>query len=110
VRSEKYSGKVLILQYKLCGNLVKHYQIQVYGRVQGVWFRKYAREAALSFDLAGLVKNKPDGTVYIEAEGNEQNLSSFLDWLHQGSPLSEVREVKWEEGHPRQFTEFEIIR
>ena len=47
--------------------------------------------------LVGIVKNELDGSVYIEAQGKEEDLQSFVQWLYKGSPLSNVREVKWEE-------------
>ena len=90
--------------------MIKHYRIYVIGTVQGVWFRKYTKEAALSYNVLGLVRNEHDGNVYIEAEGDEKNLKSFIDWLYTGSPLSIVKEVKWEEGSLRQFTQFDISR
>ena len=36
--------------------MVKNYRIHVIGTVQGVWFRKYTKEAALGYNLLGLVK------------------------------------------------------
>jgi len=90
--------------------VIKHYRIHVIGTVQGVWFRKYTKEAALRYNLLGLVKNEQDGNVYIEAQGDEKDLRSFMEWLYTGSPLSKVKEVKWEEGSLRQFTQFDISR
>ena len=88
--------------------MVKNYRIHVIGTVQGVWFRKYTKEAALGYNLLGLVKNEQDGNVYIEAEGDEKDLGSFIEWLYTGSPLSKVKEVKWEEGSLQHFSQFEI--
>ena len=90
--------------------MLKLYKIKVYGRVQGVWFRKYAQEEARRSGITGLIKNEYDGSVYVEAEGDEQKLNSFVKWLREGSPLSEVKDVVWEEDLPSQYTEFEIIR
>ena len=72
----------------------KHYKIKVEGKVQGVWFRKYTQEKALSLNLKGLVRNEPDGSVYVEVESEQENkLNEFIQWLYQGSPLSEVDNV-----------------
>ena len=87
-----------------------HYKISVIGRVQGVWFRKYTLEAALSRGIKGFVENSDDGSVYIEAEGNSEKLEQFLEWLHQGSPLSRVDKVIRKEGQPVGFSTFEIRR
>ena len=45
--------------------------IVVRGRVQGVFFRASAAEKAAELRLAGFVRNEPDGSVYMEAEGDE---------------------------------------
>ena len=84
----------------------KHYSIIVRGRVQGVWFRKYTQQAAISYDLHGFVQNKPDGTVYVEAEGEETNLKLLIKWLDKGSPMSEVKDVIVAEGDMVGFKDF----
>jgi len=90
--------------------MIKHYRIQIIGKVQGVWFRKYTKEAAMSYNVKGMVKNEIDGRVYIQAEGEEKDLTSFVQWLHKGSPLSKVKEVVWEEGIVQHYSEFKISR
>jgi acylphosphatase len=90
--------------------LTLHYKITVIGKVQGVWFRKYTREAALSFGVKGLVENSDDGSVYVEAEGSQDDLDQFLLWLHQGSPMSRVDKVTHREGQPVGYSTFEISR
>ena len=87
-----------------------HYKITVQGRVQGVWFRKYTQEAALSYGIKGFVQNSGDGSVYVEAEGSRDEVDRFLEWLHQGSPLSRVENVVHHEGKPVGFSDFEIRR
>ena len=65
----------------------------VKGKVQGVWFRKYTKEKADELEIKGFVQNEFDRTVFISAEGTKQSLDKFIDWLYEGSPLSRVREV-----------------
>ena len=84
----------------------KHYSIIVQGRVQGVWFRKYTQQAAKSYNLHGFVQNKRDGTVYVEAEGEETNLKLLIKWLEKGSPLSEVKDVMVSESDLVGFKDF----
>ncbi|MFX1410399.1 MAG: acylphosphatase, partial [Promethearchaeota archaeon] len=48
---------------------MKRIKIKVYGLVQGVFFRYTTRKVARNLGLAGYVKNMPDGSVLIEAEG-----------------------------------------
>lgn len=71
----------------------KHAKIKVHGKVQGVRFRWSAKEIARHMGLAGFVKNMSDGTVYIEAEGDEEALGEFIDWCQIGPLLADVSHV-----------------
>ena len=86
------------------------YQIHITGKVQGVWFRKYTQEKALQFGIKGCVRNQPDGSVYVEAEGEHAAMDDFVRWLHKGSPLSEVKDVQIQSVEPAGYTGFEIKR
>jgi len=68
-------------------------QFSVYGRVQGVFFRKYTQEKAQSLGLKGMVQNMHDGSVHGFAEGKNSKISQFKDWLLVGSPSSKVEKV-----------------
>lgn len=70
-----------------------HMEFTVKGKVQGVFFRKYAKEKALDLSLKGFVQNTPEGYVYIRATGDAKSLNDFGEWLYTGSPFSEVSEV-----------------
>ncbi|MEO0218368.1 MAG: acylphosphatase, partial [candidate division WOR-3 bacterium] len=48
--------------------------IKVYGRVQGVGYRYFAQRHARKLGIKGYAENKPDGSVYIEAYGDEKSL------------------------------------
>jgi acylphosphatase len=48
------------------------------GSVQGVGFRFTARQLAVGFDVAGYVKNLPDGRVFLVAEGPAAEIERFL--------------------------------
>jgi len=72
---------------------MKAFKATVFGRVQGVWFRDSTRNKASKLNVAGWVKNMPDGSVYLEAEGEEEELKLFEKWLHSGSPMSRVDKV-----------------
>jgi acylphosphatase len=68
--------------------------IKVYGKVQGVGFRFYTNKKANELKVTGYVKNKPNNSVYIEAEGNEKDLLLFIDWCHIGTQWSRVTKVE----------------
>ena len=72
---------------------------KVYGKVQGVWFRKYTYNYAKGFELVGMVKNLEDGTVLIKASGTDENLEEFKECLENGSPNSKVDRIdySWED-------------
>lgn len=65
----------------------------VSGKVQGVWFRESTRLKAVELVVKGWVKNRPDGTVEIVAEGMEPNLKKFVEWCHEGPPKAVVSSV-----------------
>ena len=58
--------------------------VLVRGRVQGVGFRWYVREVARDLDLAGWVRNRPDGSVEVAAEGQADPLERLREMLREG--------------------------
>ena len=64
------------------------------GRVQGVFFRASTREQAEKLNLSGWVRNLPDGSVEIQAEGDKESLARFLDWCKSGPPNALVENVE----------------
>jgi acylphosphatase len=71
----------------------KRLEATVHGYVQGVGFRYWVREQARWLNLRGYVRNLPDRTVEVVAEGSEQDLASLLALLHNGPPSASVRQV-----------------
>ncbi len=69
-------------------------RLVVYGRVQGVWFRESCREEAERHGVAGWVRNRPDGSVEIEAEGPANAVAALTDWARQGPPRARVDGVE----------------
>jgi acylphosphatase len=63
------------------------------GRVQGVFFRRSAAEAAARLGVCGWVKNLPDGRVELEAEGPPEALEAFLTFCRRGPERARVEEV-----------------
>ena len=88
---------------------MKLYKIKIAGKVQAVWFRVKTKEEADRLGLHGIVRNKPDGSVYVELEGEPDVLDEFIKWCHVGSEQSEVEEVTVEEGEVHGFNRFTII-
>ncbi len=87
---------------------MKRLNITVYGRVQGIGFRYSALHAAQRLGVKGFVKNCYDGTVYLEAEGDDEPVESFLEWCKKGPSLARVERVVTEQAELRLYTGFEI--
>lgn len=84
-------------------------EITVSGRVQRVGFRQFALTKANKCNISGWVKNRPNGDVFVVAQGEKNNLESFLYYLRLGSPMSEVADVKVNRiSENEAFTSFEI--
>ena len=67
--------------------------VRITGVVQGVGFRWFARERARRLGLAGWVRNLPDGSVEVLAEGPPGQLDLLLGELHRGPSGAQVTDV-----------------
>jgi len=63
-------------------------QVIFSGRVQGVGFRYHTKQLALGFEVVGWVKNRRDGTVELQAMGEEAELSEFIEEIVAESELA----------------------
>jgi len=87
-------------------NVARH--VRVVGRVQGVFFRQSAVNVAEGLDLAGWVRNCPDGSVEAHLEGDEISVGTMIEWLRLGPPDAQVDEVRVSEAEIEGFTRFEL--
>ncbi|HMB68681.1 MAG TPA: acylphosphatase [bacterium] len=87
---------------------MKHLDIRVTGTVQGVFFRVSTQRAANDRGVTGTVRNEPDGSVFIEAEGHDRALDDFVAWCRRGPANAVVREVRATEGEVQGHRTFEI--
>jgi len=71
-------------------------KIKIYGRVQGVFFRAEASDKAQELGIKGYVRNEPDGTVAVVAQGDEANVQDFINWCRKGPELASVDNVEVE--------------
>ena len=85
-----------------------HKNIQIFGRVQGVGFRYSARLAARGFGIRGYVRNMPDGSVYIEAEGNENNMGQFVKWCRKGPDFAYIDHIRIDDGSLENYESFDV--
>jgi len=81
----------------------------VRGRVQGVFFRAFTREVAVSLGLRGWVRNLPDGTVEALFEGDRKDIEQAVARCYEGPPASHVTDIDIEWGAYRgEFESFTI--
>ena len=75
--------------------------IRVFGLVQGVFFRYTTRKVARKLGLTGIVKNLPDGSVFIEAEGPKDKLFELLEFSKKGPKYAQVEKAEYEILEPK---------
>jgi acylphosphatase len=65
-----------------------------------VGFRFFTRDAAQECGVTGWVRNRADGTVETEAQGDEASLECFVKKIRQGPPLAHVDDVQQKNRQP----------
>ncbi len=85
----------------------KHYNLNITGRVQSVWFRPYSKRKANEFGVKGYIQHTLEG-LYVEIEGSEEALNAFIEWCKEGPPLARVESIEIEEGEIKGFKKFVI--
>jgi len=86
-------------------------QLTIEGWVQGVFFRTSTVQEAQRLGVKGWVRNRPDGSVEVVAEGKKKKIDELIQWCHQGPAGAQVRNVQlhWED-HQGAFENFSIRR
>jgi acylphosphatase len=86
-------------------------RLLIEGRVQGVFFRASAEAQANRLGIQGWVRNCPDGSVELLAEGEKKSLDDLIAWCRRGPRGAQVESVRieWEE-FKGEFSGFRITR
>ncbi|MGO8764009.1 MAG: acylphosphatase [Limisphaerales bacterium] len=81
------------------------------GHVQGVGFRYTAKSVATGYEIAGVVRNLPDGRVELVAEGPRAELEQFRDAIRDAGLKCFIRDeaITWRQAQ-NSFKGFEIVR
>jgi acylphosphatase len=79
------------------------------GKVQGVYFRQYARRWAEMLSLNGYIRNMPDGTVLAVFEGQRQAVQEIIRKLKNEHPHADVAHVEIQVEEPEGLQGFEIL-
>jgi len=79
------------------------------GKVQGVFYRDFIQKNANALGVTGWVRNNPDGTVEVVAEGKKTQLESLLETCKEGPGGAVVKnvQVEWTEG-TNEFRQFDV--
>ena len=72
------------------------YKFIIYGRVQGVFYRKSVSQALMKKQFKGYMQNLNDGTVEVVAEVFDDDFDTFMNILKEGSLMSTVKDVQYE--------------
>ncbi|MCD4818076.1 MAG: acylphosphatase [Candidatus Cloacimonetes bacterium] len=84
-------------------------QFLVSGKVQGVGFRYYTRNAAKEFNIVGYARNTSDGKVKIIAGGSDKDIEQFTESIRQGPTFSQVSKLEIKKVETfRQYKTFKI--
>ena len=86
-------------------------RLRIEGRVQGVFFRASTRDCAQRLGVNGWVRNCPDGSVEVCAEGARNQIDELIAWCRNGPRGAQVSDVSvaWEECKD-EFWDFRITR
>jgi len=90
--------------------MIKHLDITVKGKVQGISYRVSTKAVADQLGVRGFVKNADNGDVLIAAEAENSMLEMFLDWCKEGPQYAEVTSVETHEGELKNYRNFEVVK
>ena len=88
---------------------MKRSKIIVQGLVQGVGFRFHTQAEAQRLNVKGYVKNRPNGSVEIVAEGSGENVQALVQWAKQGPPSARVSTIEMIEEVEISKSNFEVF-
>ncbi len=80
------------------------YKFLIFGKVQGVFYRKSVSQAMMKKQYKGYIQNLDDGTVEVVAEVFDDDFDTFMGILNEGSLLSSVEDIQYEIINDAEFT------
>ena len=89
---------------------MKHLDITIKGKVQGVFYRASTKAVADQLGIKGNISNEANGDVSIAAEGDQLSLEMFLDWCKEGPEHAIVTSVESYEGELKNYRNFEVVK
>ena len=89
---------------------MKAVQLYVKGKVQGVFYRASTVDVAKKLGVTGWVKNQPDGSVKIHAQGSVTAIDELILWAWQGPKNAKVTAVDTVVVAADDFITFNVLR
>ena len=80
------------------------YKFIIFGKVQGVFYRKAVSQAMMKKQYKGYIQNLDDGTVEVVAEVFDDDFDTFMGILKEGSLLSSLEDIQYEIINDAEFT------
>jgi acylphosphatase len=84
-------------------------RVIVHGRVQAVGFRFSARVEAQRLGVSGWIRNRSDGAVEAEVEGESPAVDAMVSWLDEGPPGAEVTSLSTADLAPTGERGFRVV-
>jgi acylphosphatase len=73
--------------------MILRLKLRLYGRVQGVYFRKWSRIQAEVLGLSGFAQNQSDGSLIIEVQGSGPSLEEFVFRCKEGPERAVITDM-----------------
>lgn len=74
--------------------MVKHANVEMYRRGQDPFFLRTIRHRAGAWGLKGFAETRPDGALYLELEGEEEQIKKFIEEYEHGEESKEVIRIE----------------
>ncbi|HEX5344437.1 MAG TPA: acylphosphatase [Duganella sp.] len=84
-------------------------RLLITGRVQGVGYRAWFERQAVALGLRGWVRNRRDGSVEAEVDGDAAAVDAIIEWAHKGPPASRVDKIAIEDAGASSDGAFQIL-
>jgi len=88
----------------------KAVKVEIFGTVQGIFFRQFIYDNAENLGIKGYVRNKPDGSIEAWLEGDEDNVKKMIEVCKKGPQHAVIKRVDVVDGNFQGLKEFKILK
>ena len=94
--------------YSVCLSVVKNLKIKIIGKVKKTGFPYYVKQFSKIYGITGFAEFTNNTTLFIEAEGEEYQLTKFIEYCKEGPFGSEITDFDITEGEVKYHQSFDI--